>query len=156
VRRELAALQRSEAERLRSLDILGFQVAEIERVAPVPGEDEQLERTREILANAERIVQLSGEAYGALYDEAGAILPALRPIERRIEQLGRYDARFGAYLEQLRTVKYTLEDLAYFLRDYLHDVDFTPDRLKEVDDRLLELDRLKRKYGTAVADVLRA
>src|SRR5262249_14365170 len=87
---------------------------------------------------------------------AGAILPALGQVERRIEQLGRFDPRFGAYLEQLRTVKYTLEDLAYFLRDYLQGIDFAPDRLKEVDDRVLELDRLKRKYGATIADVLRA
>ncbi len=154
LRRELAALHRSEAERLRSLDVLEFQVAEIERAALSPGEDEQLEQTRAILANAERLVQLSGEAYGALYDEAGAIAPALGQVERRIEQLARYDTRFDAYLEQVRTVKYTIEDLAYFLRDYLQDVDFTPERLKEVDDRLLEIDRLKRKYGATVDDVL--
>src|SRR5262249_26328455 len=65
--RDLAALRGSEAERLRSLDILGFQVAEIERAALAPGEDERLEQQRAILANAERLVQLSSEAYGALY-----------------------------------------------------------------------------------------
>lgn len=156
VRREASALQRSEAERLRSLDILGFQVSEIERVAPVAGEDEQLEQTRQILSNAERLVQLSAEAYGVLYDDTGSVIPALATVERRVEQLARYDGRFAAYIEQLRTVKYTLEDLAYFLRDYLQDVDFSPDRLKEVDDRILELDRLKRKYGETILDVLRA
>lgn len=156
LRRELAALQRSEAERLRSVDILGFQVSEIERIAPVVGEDEQLESVRQILSNAERLVQLSGEAYAALYDDASAIVPALTAVERRVEQLERFDGRFAAYVEQLRTVKYTLEDLAYFLRDYLQDVDFTPERLKEVDDRLLELERIKRKYGSSIVDVLQA
>lgn len=155
-RRELRALRQSEAERLRALDILTFQVDEIERARLSEGEDEQLEQTRSILANAERLVQLSSEAYGALYDETGAIVPALGMVERRVEQLARYDARFTTYLEQLTTVKYTLEDLAYFLRDYLQGVDFAPERLKEVEDRIVELDRLKRKYGNSVADVLSA
>ena len=153
LRRELASLERTEAERLRALDVLGFQAAEIERAALRDDEDVELERTREILANAERLVQHSAEAYGLLYEESGSVLPALGVVERRVESLARFDARFEAYLEQLRSVKYTLEDLAYFLRDYLQDVDFSPERLKEVDDRLVEIDRLKRKYGATVADV---
>ena len=154
LRRELAALERSEAERLRSLDVLGFQAAEIERAALRPDEDVELGRTRELLANAERLVQLSAEAYAILYEEAGAVVPALGQVERRVQQLGRFDPRFEAHLEQLATVKYTLEDLAYFLRDFLQDVDFSPERLKEVDDRLVEIDRLKRKYGASIAEVL--
>jgi DNA repair protein RecN (Recombination protein N) len=156
LRRDLATLRRTEAERLRSADILGFQLAEIERIAPVAGEDDELEQTRAILANAERLVQLSGEAYGMLHEESEAVLPILGQVERRVEQLARYDGRFDAYIDQIRTVKYTLEDLAYFLRDYLQDVDFSAERLKIVDDRLLELDRLKRKYGSTLAEVIAA
>ncbi len=154
LRRELATLQRTEAERLRSLDVLAFQVAEIEKAAPLEGEDEQLEQMRQILANAERLVTLSAEAYAGLYDESTSVVPSLGAIERRIEQLSSFDSRFAPYLEQLRTVKYTLEDLAYFLRDYLQDVDYSAERLVEVDDRLVELDRLKRKYGASIREVL--
>jgi DNA repair protein RecN (Recombination protein N) len=155
-RRELAALQRSEAERLRSLDVLGFQVDEIERAKLAAGEDDQLERERSMLANAEKLAQLTAEAYGALYEEEGAVIPALGTIERRIEQLAGFDDRYAAYLEQLKTIKYSLEDLSFFLRDYLQDVDFSPERLAAVDERLLEIDRLKRKYGEKISDVLEA
>jgi DNA repair protein RecN (Recombination protein N) len=153
-RRELAALRRSEAERLRSLDILAFQVEEIERAKLEAGEDDALERERRVLANAEKLAQTSGEAYGALYEEEEAVIPSLSAVERRVEQLARYDDSFVPYLEQLATAKYALEDLAYFLRDYLQSVDFSQERLKAVDERLVEIDRLKRKYGESVEVVI--
>jgi DNA repair protein RecN (Recombination protein N) len=152
-RRELASLQRSEAERLRSLDVLEFQVAEIEKAAVTVGEDETLEAEREILANAEKLLELSGESYGNLYENEQAVLPLLGQVQRRIEQLAQYDSRFKPYLETLQTSRYSLEDLAYFLRDYAEDADFSPERLKAVEDRLLELDRLKRKYGASLVEV---
>jgi DNA repair protein RecN (Recombination protein N) len=156
LRRELVSLHRSEAERLRSLDILEFQVAEIERAEVESGEDESLEFERGILVNAEKLVQLSAEGYGMLYEQEHAVLTLLGQVERRVEQLARYDTRFDQYSEVLKTAKYTLEDLAFFLRDYLQDADFSPERLKVVEDRLLELDRLKRKYGATLADVVAA
>ena len=155
VRQQLKALQRSEAERLRDLDILQFQVQEIERAALQEGEEEKLRNERSILANAEKLVQLSAEAYGTLYDDELAVLPALNHVERRIEALGRYDSRFQPYVEAIQNARYGLEDLAFFLRDYSQDIDFSAENLKSVEDRLAEIDRLQRKYGTTTAEVLR-
>jgi DNA repair protein RecN (Recombination protein N) len=141
---------------LRALDVLAFQVAEIERAGLVPGEDDQLERERGLLSNAEKLLQVSNEAYGLLYEAEPSVLSLLASVDRRIETLVRFDERFDAHREGIASAKYTLEDLAYFLRDYLQDLDFSPDRLKAIEDRLVEIDRLKRKYGETIPEVLSA
>lgn len=150
---EAQMLHRTEAERLQRADVLAFQIDELDRAAVTAGEDEALARERTLLANAERISEAAGEAYALLYDDAASIVSGLGQVERRIEQLGRLDDRFGPYAEQLRTAKYTLDDLAQYLRDYLQDIDFRPDRLQTVEERLHELDRLKRKYGGTIETV---
>lgn len=154
VRQELRDLQVSDAERLRDLDVLQFQAEEIERAALVEGEEEKLNNEHMILVNAEKLIQLSAEAYDALYEGEVAILRALTQVERRVESLGRYDARFQPYIEAVQNSRYTLEDLAYFLRDYGQQIDFSPERLRVVEDRLAEIDRLKRKYGPSIAEIL--
>jgi DNA repair protein RecN (Recombination protein N) len=154
LRREYERLRSSEAERLRGLDVLDFQVGEVERAALTAGEDEQLERERALLVNAEKLMQVSNEAYGLLYEAEPSILSLLGVVDRRVEVLARFDDRFSAYRESLASTKYALEDLVFFLRDYLQDVDFSSDRLKAIEERLVEIDRLKRKYGSTVADVL--
>ncbi len=155
-RREADSLHRSESERLREIDILAFQVSEIQSAALAEHEDEDLERERVILANAERLALLTGEAFAMLYDDERSVVTVLGQIQRRIEQIAGLDSRFEPYVEQLQSAKFTLEDLAYYLRDYLHDTDFSPARLAEVDERIVEIERLKRKYGGTLGDVVRS
>lgn len=152
-RAEADSLNQSEAERLQRADVLAFQLSEIERAAVKIGEDEELERERQMLVNAERIIDAANDAYVGLYDAEGSVLATLAHVDRKLESLSRFDERLVPYVDQLRTVKYTLDDLAQYLRDYLQDIDFSADRLSAVEDRLLELDRLKRKYGGSLATV---
>lgn len=152
-RAEADSLNQSEAERLQRADVLAFQLSEIERAAVKIGEDDELERERQMLVNAERIIDAANEAYVGLYDAEGSVLATLAHVDRKLESLSRFDERLVPYVDQLRTVKYTLDDLAQYLRDYLQEIDFSADRLRCVEDRLQELDRLKRKYGGSLAAV---
>lgn len=152
-RAEADSLNRTEAERLQRADVLAFQVSEIERAAVKTGEDDELERERQMLVNAERIIDAANDAYVGLYDAEGSVLANLAHVDRKLESLARFDERLVPYVEQLRTAKYALDDLAQYLRDYLQDIDFSADRLRSVEDRLQELDRLKRKYGGSLAAV---
>jgi DNA repair protein RecN (Recombination protein N) len=154
--RTLAELRRDEADRLRSLDILEFQSREIDRTNLEPGEDIKLADERKLLLNAERLVSVSTQCYDLLYESESAILTQLATISRRVEELAGLDARFYIYIEAVKNAKYSLEDLAYFLRDYTDIVDFSNDRLKQIDDRLAEIDRLKRKYGDSIETILAA
>jgi len=141
-------------EKLARIEIATFHLEEIDAVAPRPDEDDQLAAERVVLANAEKLTRLSGDAYAALYEGDSAVLPGLATVWRRVGDLAEMDARFQPYLDQRDGVKSVLEDLAYFLRSYAADLDRSPDRLQMVEDRLAALDRLKRKHGPSLADVL--
>lgn len=152
--RELDALRRDERDKSARVDLLTFQLGEIDRAAPRPGEDEELATTRQILANSDRIHRLCSEAYTALYEGDHAVLAGLSQVWRRLDEIRSLEPRVAAYLDARDAMKAQLEDLAYFLRTYLADLETSPARLQEVEDRLALLERLKKKYGPTLADVL--
>ncbi|MBN2370530.1 MAG: DNA repair protein RecN [Vicinamibacteria bacterium] len=143
---------RREIERRR--ESLQFQLDEIERSRLDPGEDEVLLREKSLLANAERLAGLAEEAYEMLYDDESAALSRLVRVFRRVDELATIDPRFAQFAEARPSVQAHLEELALFLRDYKQNVNASPARLEEVERRLALLDRLKRKYGASVAEVI--
>ncbi|MEW6734006.1 MAG: DNA repair protein RecN [Acidobacteriota bacterium] len=149
----LAELRRDEADRLRSLDILEFQLREIERARLQVGEDARLEEEKRLLLNAERLTSLSAQCYDLLYESESAALAQLATVGRRLEELASLDGRFISYIESVHNAKYSLEDLAFFLRDYVDNINFSAERLKEIEERLVEIDRLKRKYGHTIEEI---
>ena len=144
----------SERDRASRLDFLSYQIAEIERVAPAADEDETLLATRTVLANADKLQRLCGEAYTALYDGDAAALSSLGVVWKKVSDLAAVDPRFAPYLEARDGVRSQLEDLAYFLRSYAGSIESSPARLQEVEDRLAALERLKKKHGPTLADAL--
>jgi DNA repair protein RecN (Recombination protein N) len=151
---ELEASRQTEAERLQLLDLLNYQINEIEQASLRVGEDAELESERRLLANAEKVVGLCAEAYGALYEDEHSILTQLAGVQRRLQDLASVDLRFAAQAESLTATKYAIEEIAYFLRDYIDDIDISPERLKLVEERLMEMDRLKRKYADNLQGIL--
>ncbi len=141
-------------EKRARIEMATFHLQEIDRVAPHDGEDAALETERRVLANADRLSRWSSEAYAALYEGERAALPSLAGVWKRVADLAALDERFARYVDQRDEVKVRLEDLAFFLRDYAADLDASPDRLQRVEDRLAALERLKRKFGSTLADVL--
>jgi len=152
-----AALERTrlgEREKRSRLEMAAFQLEEIDKVAPQPEEDERLGAERLVLANADRLSRLTGEAYAALYDGESAALTSLAGVWKRLGDLAALDPRFQTYLDQRDEMKSALEDLSFFLRSYSANLDASPDRLQIVEDRLAALERVKKKHGPALADVL--
>ena len=154
VRDERARLSATEQQKASRAEFLAFQLAEIDKAAPRPGEDEELTATRQVLSNADRLQRLCAEAYTSLYDGDDAALPALAATWKRVSELASLDSRFSPYLEARDAVKSQLEDLAFFLRSYADDIDASPARLQEIEDRLAVLERLKKKHGPSLADVI--
>jgi DNA repair protein RecN (Recombination protein N) len=150
-RNRLIAVQKEGTARA---EFLTFQLTEIDRVAPKEGEDEELTAQRVVLANADKLQRLSTDAYQALYEGESAALPALGVVWRRLTDLATIDERFAVHLAARDAVKSQLEDLAYFLRSYASTLEASPARLQEVEDRLALLERLKKKYGPTLGDVL--
>ena len=151
---ELVRVRKAAAERGDRQDLLEFQLAELDRVAPKPGEDEDLAALRQLLASAERVERLRTESYGALYESDEAILAQLGNVWRRVAELATLDPKFLPFLEARDTVKATLEDLALFLRRYADGIEASPARLQQVEERLAALERVKRKHGPLLADVI--
>jgi DNA repair protein RecN (Recombination protein N) len=154
--RELESSQRTEAERLQMLDLLEYQINEISKAGLKLGEDAELEGERKILANAERVATLCDETYKIIYDNEESILTQLSAAQKKLEELALVDEKLGGYKEQVLNARYSLEDVAYVIRNYVESIDVSPNRLREVEERLVEIDRLKRKYGSSIEAIINA
>ena len=158
-RAAVTALERTQLddrEKRARIDMASFQLQEIDGVAPQDREDETLAAERAILANVDRLSRWSADAYAALYESEHAALTSLAAVWKRVGDLASLDARFAPYLDQRGEVMARLDDLAFFLRSYAADLDASPERLQAVEDRLAALERLTRKYGPTLPDVLAA
>jgi DNA repair protein RecN (Recombination protein N) len=154
LREQLERSRMDSREKAARLDLITFQLGEIRKAAPRDGEDEGLAATRQVLASAERVQRLCAESYGALYESDGSALASLGAVWKRVGELAAIDPQFGSYVEARDSIKGQLEDLAFFLRSYADTVDASPARLQEVENRLALLERLKRKYGPTLGDVI--
>jgi DNA repair protein RecN (Recombination protein N) len=154
VREQLERSRMDGREKAARLELIGFHLGEIEKAAPKAGEDEELAATKQVLANAERIQRLCEESYATLYESDAAVLAGLSGVWKRVAELASIDPQFAPYAEGRDAIKSQLEDLAFFLRRYADGVDASPARLQQVEDRLALLDRLKRKHGPTLQDVI--
>ena len=156
----LARLRAAVKDRESRLDLVTFQHGELDRaelkaIAPGDaGEDVELASLRQVLASAERVERLCEESYATLYEQDGAVLAGLGAVWRRVGELAELDPQFTSYLDARDGIKSQLEDLAAFLRKYADNIEASPARLQAVEERLALLERLKRKYGPALADVV--
>jgi DNA repair protein RecN (Recombination protein N) len=141
-------------DRTARQELAAFQLAELDRAGLRPNEDEELSATRQVLASAERVERLCAESYASLYESDEAVLASLGGVWRRVGELATLDPRFQPYLESRDSIKSQLEDLALFLRRYADGIEASPAKLQQTEDRLALLERLKRKYGPTLADVV--
>ena len=154
IRTELTSLEKDESEKLQLLDILRFQVEEIKRAAPQPGEDESLEEEKRRLNNVQKLTSLSEDAYRLLYENDDSTVSTLERAVRKVAELSEFDSSFHEYDEGLRSAQAVIEELAISTRDFRSRLEFSPERINEIEDRLAELSRLKRKYGESIKAVL--
>src|SRR5579872_5389031 len=151
---ELEELDRSAQEKLRLADLWSFQAKEIEAVTPVAGEDQDLEQERRVLRNVVRIEELAGAAYQALYDDPESVSAGLRSVQKKIEELARIDPSMGEISGILQPASIAIDEAAHALRHYLSKLEADPGRLEEVESRLAAIEKLKRKYGASVEEVI--
>src|SRR5437016_1926300 len=154
IKRRMAELERDEQDRLRMVDLWSFQKKEIESAQLLPAEDQKLETEKPVMANAEKLYGAAMTAYDSLYDAEVSVIANLGIARKHLEELARFDPKFQEALTSLLTARAAVEDVSGTLRDYAENIDASPERLAQVEDRLALLDRLKRKYGAAVDDVI--
>lgn len=154
LRQRLDRVRMDDRERDARRELIDFQLTELSRAQVTPGEDEALAAERQVLRNADRIQRLCQESYAELYDGEHAAIDSLERVWKRVTELSSFDARFLPALAARDEIKAQLTDMALTIRDYADSVEGSPQRLQEVEDRLVLLDRLKRKYGPTLADVV--
>lgn len=154
VQQELDSLRKDESEKLQLLDILRFQVDELKRADLGVGEDVELEDEKRRLNNVEKLSALSAEAYSLLYDDEHSTLATLDRAIKVINELAEYDARFRGFEVELDAARAAVSDLGSTARDFGASLEFSPERLNEIEERLAEISRLKRKYGDSIEAVL--
>ncbi len=136
------------------VDFLEFQLAEIAKVTPQPGEDEALQSARHVLANAGRLRDLSSQIYQRLYEGDSAVLTELGAVWRGLSELVELDPSFAPYLAVREETESKFEDMAFTLRKYADGLEASDAKLEDVEARLAALERLKRKHGGTLDSVL--
>ena len=154
LRDRIAEFERDEQDRLRMADLWSFQKKEIEAARLEPGEDLKLEAEKRVLANAEKLYTSGRAAYELLYEADASVLANLSAARKHLEELARFDPRFQESLSALGSAKAFIEDASATARDFAEGIDASPERLAQVEDRLALIDRLKRKYGGSVDEMI--
>ncbi len=154
LRTELDALRTGEREKVQRLDQLQYQRGEIAAARLAEGEEEELARDRTILMHAERLHAAAHLGYEGLYGEQGAVAGRLAAIVSKLKDAQRIDPRLQGAVDACETAIASVEDAAAQLRDYREGVAFDPERLEQVEGRLHEIGKLKRKYGGSIGEIL--
>jgi DNA repair protein RecN (Recombination protein N) len=151
---ELEELDRTAQEKLRLADMWQFQRTEIEGVAPVSGEDAELENERRVLRNVVRLQELSGAAFAALSEDPDSVSTQLGLIAKRLDELARIDESAKEIHDAIEPARQAIDDAARTLSRYIDKLEADPARLDEVEARMASIEKLKRKYGGTIEEIL--
>jgi DNA repair protein RecN (Recombination protein N) len=154
IRAEIKRLEEGEREAQRRLDLLVFQSAEIGGAELAAGEEEELLGERQLLAHAEKLFHNSSWAYEMLYGGERSILGLLTEVRGRVAEIASIDGTLETLNENLNGLCIQAEDAGLSLRDYSNGIEANPQRLREIDDRLDLIGRLKKKYAPTVEEII--
>jgi DNA repair protein RecN (Recombination protein N) len=152
--RQKQELEARKREREQRLDFLSFQVKEIEAAGLRPGEWEELLAERNILKDSEKVAQLVEAGLGSAYSEEASVSAGLSRLQDVVRELARYDALFGTYEESLGQAMIAVRELADALIRFKERQSVGPEKLEELEARLSAIEKLRRKYGETIEDVL--
>ncbi len=154
LKHKISSLLQKEKERAQRIDILEFQIDEIESGGIKPGEEEELEEEAKFLGSAVRLAELANSAYDSLYTSDTAGLSSLSGVLNDLKEISEIDSRIADTLKTAEEAMPLLEEVSYFLRDYKDSLDFDPTRLEQVQERLELIKKLKKKYGDSIQDII--
>ena len=156
LRREIDRMTMDEGEKLRRMETLKYQIAEIEKAELSPGEDEELEDRRKLLQNAEKIADGMNEAVENLYgsDDTDGAASMLATAERMLARISRFSDHISDLHDRVADLMYQVQDIAEEVRDARDDLAYSADELEQIESRLDVIHRLRRKYGVTCEDIL--
>jgi DNA repair protein RecN (Recombination protein N) len=151
---EIKRIQEEKERTLKEHDLMAFQSREIETSGIRIGEEETLKEEQKILTHAQRLMRFANSSEEALYGSEGSAIEKIQEVLHQAQEVVAIDPSLSQLLKTLESTSIQLEEVALALRDYLRRVEINPMRLEEIENRLAEIDRLKRKYGPTVEEVL--
>ena len=156
LRREIDSLTMDEGEKLRRMETLKYQIAEIEKANLEPGEDDELMERRKLLQNAEKIADGMNDAVENLYggDDTDGAASLLMTAERALARISKFSDSIAALHEKVADLMYQVQDAAEEVRDARDELSYSAGELDEIESRLDVIHRLRRKYGTTCVDIL--
>jgi len=154
LKREDAELKQKIKERTHRLDLLRFQIREIDSVSLKTGEKEELGEQKTILSNLGRLTELAEEAYSLIYGADGSCVERLSSVISKVKEMSLVDHSAAGILELLESARPAIEDASVSLRGYKDKYEFEPDTLNTVEDRLELIKRLEQKYGAGVENII--
>ena len=154
LRSRIKSLEQKDRERAQKLDILNYQINEIESAGLKPDEEEELIEEEKVLGSAGHLAELANQSYELLYTSDAASLSAISAIIDNLQKISEIDSRAIEALKSAKDALPLLEETSYFLRDYKDSLDFNPARLEQIQERLEQINTLKRKYGASIEEIL--
>ena len=153
IRERIESFKIDEREKARRIDYLEHAINEIQGANLSPNEEETLQNESRLLTNAEKLFTEVNTATELMSGDGG-VLQRLKKIEQSLAHVADFDPNISSVLEIVRESMYSLEDTGYTLRDYQGSVDFSPERINQVEERLSLISTLKKKYGDSLEEVI--
>ena len=156
LRKEIKRISMDEGEKLRRMETLKYQIAEIEKADLTPGEDEELEARRKLLQNSEKIANGLNDAVESLYggDDTDGAASLLATAERALARVSKFSDQIAQLHEKVADLMYQVQDAAEIARDVQYELSYSGDELDAIESRLDVIHKLRRKYGATCADIL--
>ena len=156
LRREIDRMTMDEGEKLRRMETLKYQIAEIEKADLEPGEDEELEDRRKLLQNAEKISDSMNDAVENLYggDDFDGAAAMLATAERALARVAKFGDNISELHDRVADLMYQVQDIAEEVRDARDELAYSADELEQIESRLDIIHKLRRKYGATCAEIL--
>ncbi len=154
LKERLSELENKEKNRIKEEEFLRYQIREIEEAALNSKEDEELLSKKSVAANAGKLASLSNSAYEGLYEADASVIKELSKILNAVKEISKIDNRVEETVKLCESAVFQLEESADFLRGYKEKIEFDADEFVKIDDRLDLINRLKKKYGSTIEDIL--
>ena len=151
---ELEELKRINKVSNEKKELYQFQLNEITRAGLSVDEEEKLSTEKKILENSEALFQIASMVFQELYDIDGSIIERLSLTKKELEKGGEYDPRLKDHIENLNSAILQLNDSSRFLQGYKDSLNFDPEKLEKIRERLNLINSLKKKYGQSIEEVL--
>ena len=157
LKHQISRISMDESEKLRKMEMLKYQIAEIEKAELTAGEDQELEERRKLLQNAERISNGMNEAVESLYgsDDADGAAGMLATAERVLARISRYSGAISELHEKVADLMYQVQDASELCRNLRDDLSYSADELEEIEARLDKIHKLRKKYGATCEEILK-